>query len=65
MADESMEAANTQTFKGPIFGTTVTVEVAEKKLKEYFKTGSVFGSNFKIVRIGVGQVWHAVRPKKK
>lgn len=63
MTDENKETATTQTSKGPIFGTTVTVEFAEEKLKEYFKTNSVFGPNFKIVRVGVGQVVHLVKSK--
>ncbi|VDD96402.1 unnamed protein product [Enterobius vermicularis] len=73
MTDENKETATTQTSKGPIFGTTVTVEFAEEKLKEYFKTNSVFGPNFKIVRVGVGQgfmsvvarIWPDWKPENK
>lgn len=58
MTDVSNMTAETQTSKGPIFATAVTVEVVEEKLKKYFKTDSEFGPNFRIARVGVGQVPH-------
>lgn len=42
---------------GPIFGTSVSVELVEEKLIEFFGTKSKFGTNLRMVHIGIGQVY--------
>lgn len=56
MADKAAKVLKFQTFKRSIFDTTIAAELAEKKMKEYFKTTSSFRPGLKIARIEVGQV---------
>ncbi|VDD92305.1 unnamed protein product [Enterobius vermicularis] len=51
MADKAAKVLKFQTFKRSIFDTTIAAELAEKKMKEYFKTTSSFRPGLKIARI--------------
>ena len=58
MSDAENKAENDQEKTGEknIFGTSVSAEYVEKRLAEALGTSLKFGSDLKLVRLGVGQV---------